>query len=234
MRKSEVTLRHLFVSPYRCRDCRTRFWVLSRNSYYFAALSAGLIFLIILAWNAHMLLDMPSDQNETQVQGTARIDELLKLAEKEDAGAEYELARMYASGQGVQESWQEEQKWLERAASHGNVPAQYEYGVALRDGRGTVQDYQAARKWMQLAAEGSNASAQFALGQIYRAGLGTPIDNVKAYIWLNVAAAQGVPGAVAARDAVLPRLSAAELQEAQVESRRLSEQHIRKTAQSKP
>ena len=234
MRKSEVTLRHLFMSPYRCRDCRTRFWVLSRKSYYLAAIFGGVIPLMILAWNANTLLDMPSTESGTPVESTARIEELLKLAEKEDAGAEYELARMYANGHGVPESSQEEQKWLERAARHGNVPAQYEYGVALRDGRGTVQDYQTARKWMQLAAEGSNASAQFALGQMYRAGLGIPIDNVKAYIWLNVAAAQGVPGAVAARDAVLPRLSAAELQEAQVESRRLSEQHIRKTAQSTP
>jgi TPR repeat protein len=122
---------------------------------------------------------------------------------------------MYGNGYGVQKSLQEEQKWLERAARHGNVQAQYEYGVALRDGHGTVQDYEGARKWIQLAADSGNGQAQLALGLMYRTGLGIAIDNVKAYVWLNVAAAQGVPGATGARDTVLPRLSPTELQEAQ-------------------
>ena len=107
---------------------------------------------------------------------------------------------MYGAGYGIPENPQEEKKWLQRAASHGNVQAQYEFGLALRDGRGTVQDHEEARKWLQLAAEGGNGPAQLALGMMYRTGLGTPINNVKAYVWLNVAAAQGVPGAAAARD----------------------------------
>ena len=64
-------------------------------------------------------------------------------------------------------------------------------------------------------------------------GLGIPIDNVKAYVWLNVAAAQDVPGAASARDSVLPRLTPAELQEAQAEARRLSALYIPKAAAAK-
>ena len=152
----------------------------------------------------------------------AHLPELLKLAAANDSDAEYELARMYANGYGVQKSVQEEKKWLERSARHGNVQAQYEYGVALRDGHGTVQDYEGARKWIQLAAESGNGQAQLALGLMYRTGLGIPIDNIKAYVWLNVAPAQGVPDAIGARDTVLPRLSPAELQEAQAEARKMS------------
>ena len=81
---------------------------------------------------------------------------------------------------------------------------------------------------MQLASEAGNGQAQLALGLMYRTGLGIPVDNVKAYVWLNVAAAQGVPGATGARDVVLPRLSPAELQEAQAEARRLGAIYVPK------
>ena len=239
VRSSEVTLRNLFMSPYRCRRCRTRFWVLSKSSYYLGGLLVGVFVLVIVAWHASRVIDWIDVTKEASSRdhgpafdSAARLEELLKLAQKEDPNAEYQLAQLYANGYGVPQRPQEELKWLQRAARHGNVQAQYEYGIALRDGRGTLQDYPEARKWIQLAAEASNASAQFALGQIYRTGLGIPADGVKAYAWLNVAASQGVPGASAARDGLLPRLSAAELHEAQAESHRLEEQYVPKAAQA--
>ena len=228
VRTSEVTLRRLFLSPYRCRDCRTRFWVLSRSSLYAAALLGSLVLLGALAWRMGDVIDLPPGEADKDVQTDPRLSELLKLAAANDSTAEYELAKMYANGYGVQKSLREEQTWLERAARHGNVQAQYEYGVALRDGHGTVQDYEGARKWIQLAADNGNGQAQLALGLMYRTGLGIPIDNVKAYVWLNVAAAQGVPGAIGARDMVLPRLSPTELQEAQAKARKMGELYLPK------
>jgi len=205
--------------------------VLSKTSYYLAGIVGTFVVVGILAWNVRSLLDARRADHDKTTQSDRRLPELLKLAAGNDAKAEYELARMYANGYGVQRNLQEEHKWLERAARHGNVQAQYEYGVALRDGHGTVQDYEGAHKWMQLAAEGSNGQAQLALGLMYRTGRGLPIDNVKAYVWFNVAAAQGVPGATAARETVLPRLSAGQLQEAQAESKRLRDLYTPKTAQ---
>jgi TPR repeat protein len=208
-----------------------RFWVLSNNFYNVAAAFAGFVLLAVLAWQTVDTFDRPIGRDDKPFQSSAPYPELVKLAEKNDPHAEYELSRMYAYGHGVTQSPQEERKWLERSARHGNVEAQYELGLALRDGHGVVQDYQQARKWMQLAADANNASAQYALGEMYRSGVGVPIDNVKAYVWLNLAAAQGVPGATAARDIVLSKLSAAELQEGQAESRRISERHEAKDAQ---
>ncbi len=231
VRTSEITLRHIFLSPYRCRDCRTRFWVLSRHSYRLGGFLAVVAALGLLVWYADMLFEMPQGQPAAMAATNAPpLADLQKLANANDPVAEYELARMHANGDGVPKNLREELKWLERAAQHGNVQAQYEYGVALRDGRGTVQDYEAARKWIQLAAEGNNGNAQLALGVIYRSGLGVPIDDVKAYVWLNVAAAQGVPGATTARDSVLPHLTSVQLQEAQSEARRLSGLHASKAA----
>jgi hypothetical protein len=231
VRASEITFRHIFFSPYRCRECRARFWVVSRNTYYLAGIIAIAMGIGAIGWNLGGWLEPPrADKGPTETVVAPRLADLMKQAEGNDATAEYELAQRHGTGIGVPTSPKEEHKWLQRSAQHGNVEAQYELGIALREGRGTVQDFEEARKWLQRAAEGGNGKAQYALGLMYRAGMGTPVDSVKAYIWLNVAAAQGVSGAGSARDTVLGRLSAADLLEAQAEARRMSEIYIPKAA----
>ena len=232
VRATEITFRLIFLSPYRCRDCRARFWVISKNTYYLfgivmVAMAVGAIGLNVGAW-----FETPRSDRAQPEAAASRLAELVKLAENNDPVAEYELARMYGNGFGVNKSVPEEQKWLGRSARHGNAQAQYELGIALRDGRDTVQNYEAARKWVQLAAEGGNGQAQFALGNMYRSGRGVPVDDLKAYVWLNVAAAQGIAGAASARDAVLSRLSPAQLQAAQTEAHRMSEIYIPQSAPS--
>jgi hypothetical protein len=152
---------------------------------------------------------------------------------RNDATAEYKLSHMYANGTGIGGDRREAQKWLERAADHGNIDAQYELGNALREGLGVVQDYERAVKWLQLAAANGNADAQYALGQMHRAGMGVPADNAKAYMWFNLAAAQDVAGAVAQRDAVLRYLTADQVVEAQTEARRLSQAGGRPSASAR-
>jgi hypothetical protein len=218
VRKSEITLRHIFLSPYRCRDCRTRFWVLSKKSVYFAGVLVASTGIGALLW---IWADANPEAAPAEIR-EIRLADLGKRAASNDPSAEYDLARMHAIGDGVPKSAQIELKWLKRAAEHGHAQAQYEYGMALREGRGTVQDFEGARKMIQLAAEAGVGPAQLALGKMYRTGAGVAADNVKAYVWLNVAAAQGVPGAAAARDTMLPRLSPAELLEAQAQSRRMA------------
>jgi TPR repeat protein len=234
VRASEITFRHIFFSPYRCRDCRFRFWVVSRNVYYFAGVVALAMGMGAVAWHLGAWLDSAAKQTEPPAGAAVpRLAELIKLAEANDAAAEHELAKLYGIGIGVPANPKEEHHWLERAARHGDVEAQYELGLALRDGRGTIQDFDASRKWLQRAAEGGNGKAQYALGQLYRTGMGTSVDNVKAYVWLNVAAAQGVSGAALARDSVLGRLSSSDQLEAQAEARRMGEIYIPKAASAK-
>jgi hypothetical protein len=230
VRASEITFRHIFLSPYRCRECRTRFWAPSKNVYYFAGSIAVAVAVGAIGWHASAWLDPPRKETALANSDAQRVADLTKLAEASDADAEYELSRLHGMGLGVPKSAVEEHNWLQRAARHGSVQAQYELGVALREGRGTVQDFEEARKWLQQAAEGGSGKAQYALGLMYRSGVGTPVDNVKAYVWLNVAAARGVSGAGSARDAVLGRLSATELLEAQAEARRKSEIYMPKAA----
>ena len=210
-------------SPYRCRDCGARFWVVSKRAFYLAGVAGIAIVAGAVAWNAVGALDESRHGPKPTTLDAASIAEALKLAENNDPVAEYRLAQVYASANSVNGNRKQALAWLERAAEHGNIEAQYEFGNALREGSGVLQDYERAAKWLQLAAEHGNADAQYALGQMYRMGIGVPADNAKAYIWFNLAAAHDVAGAAVQRTAVLHVLSSAQVLEAQAESRRLSD-----------
>jgi hypothetical protein len=217
-------------SPYRCRDCGERFWVISRRANYVASLVALAVVAGIVAWN---VLGAPEEPRHERAQPMANIESLtdtIKRAERDDPIAEYKLSNMYAHGSGVQANKTEAQTWLERAAAHGNIDAQYELGNALREGSGVVQDYERAAKWLELAAMSGHADAQYALGQMYRTGMGVPADNARAYLWFNLAAAQDVAGAVVLRDVVLRALTPATVLEVQAEARRLSKAHSKQSA----
>ena len=174
VRAYELTPRHIFLSPYRCRDCRRRFWVISRNVYYLAGIIGVALVVGAVAWNLGTLADSPGEDKDHAALTGGQFADVIKRAKKDDRDAEYEVAVMYAHGYGVGKSETEARKWLERAAEHGNVAARYEFGIALREGRGAVQDYERAFKWIRLAAESGHPQAQFALGIMYRAGTGVP------------------------------------------------------------
>jgi uncharacterized protein len=222
VRVAEVSLGHIFLSPYRCRSCRKLFWKVGRRVWHLVivvgiAAVAGAI--------AFALFGEPGDRRaapEAVPLDVARVEATTKLAQQNDPAAAYELSRMHAAGQGVPRSEKDRLAWLERAAEHGQADAQFELGIALREGRGLIQDYEKAAAWLQRSAASGNGYAQFELGRMYRSGTGLEVDNVKAYIWLNLAAAQGIAGADIARDSVLRQLTPAEIGEAQAEARRLA------------
>ena len=207
-------------SPYRCRDCGERFWVISRRANYALALLSIAVVAGVVAWNVG---SAPQTARVTLPPESGGLAEILKRAESADSGAEYKLAHLYAGGSGIETDKRQAQMWLERAAEHGNADAQYELASALREGNGVVQDYERAAKWMQVAASSGHADAQYALGQMYHIGVGLPADNVKAYVWFNVAAAQDVAGATVQRDAILRSLTPEQVFRAQAEARSLSQ-----------
>jgi hypothetical protein len=222
IRPAEKSATPRLRSPYRCRDCGERFWVISKRANYFAGLAGVVIVAGAFAWN---MVGVPDDprREQTRVNATAGLADLIKRAHSGDPAAEYKLSRMYARGDAVEADKIKAQTWLERAAQHGNSDAQYELGNALREGFGVVQDYERAAKWLRLAAMSGHADAQYALGQMYRSGMGVRSDNAKAYMWFNLAAANDVAGAAAQRDSVLRVLSPDEILAAQSEARGLSQ-----------
>ena len=223
IRSSESPARPVFRSPYRCRDCGERFWVISRRAVYLGGLATVAVVAGTVAWNAGSAPNEPRHEPARATATVENVADTMQRAGRDDPVAQYTLARMYAHGKGIEANRKEAQTWLERAAENGNTDAQYELGNALRDGLGVVQDYERAAKWLQLAALSGNANAQYALGQMYRLGMGLPTDNAKAYTWFNLAAAQDVAGAAPQRDAVLRVLTPSQVLEAQAEARHLSQ-----------
>jgi hypothetical protein len=212
-------------SPYRCRDCGERFFVISRKANFVLAFFAIAVVAGVVAWNVG---SSPQPARVPAFAEDASLGNTLKRAERGDPGAEYKLAHLYAGGSGIEADKRQAQSWLERAAEHGNAEAQYELGNALREGSGVVQDYERATRWLMMAASSGHPDAQYALGQMYHSGVGVPADNVKAYVWFNLAAAQDVAGATVQRDVLLRALTPTQVLEAQAEARRLN-QSIRKS-----
>jgi hypothetical protein len=227
LRGLEVSAKPRLRSPYRCRDCGERFWVVSRRANYLASLAIFAIVAGIVAWN---VVGAPEQPRRDPGVDAGSLAETFARAARDDPIAEYKVSQIYARGTGIAGNKKEAQAWLERSAQHGNPEAQYELGNALREGLGVVQDYERAVKWLQLAAASGSGDAQYALGQMHRAGMGVPADNVKAYMWFNLATAQDIAGAAAQRDSVLRILSPDQVLEAQVEARRLSQSPDKQSA----
>ncbi len=215
--RGDGLVHRFFYHPYRCRNCRHRYWLKSMPRI----VAAALFFLLLLvalslgAWlrggNGHAV--SATKDNLT--------NSLHQRAKAKDADAQVELGRLYEEGDGVLRDGKEAVRWYEQAARAGHREGQYRYGLALMDGRGVVQDYQAAFKWLEAAAHGGHPAAGFQLGRMYYKGMGIPVDKAKAYIWFNLAAARGNEEAARIRDIALKQIPPSQVTDAQEEARDL-------------
>lgn len=110
------------------------------------------------------------------------------LASQGDATSQYNLALMYAKGQGVSQNANEAVKWYRLAAAQGSGGAQFNIGLMHKSGLGVSQDYKEAVKWFRLAAAQGNADAQNKLGARYAEGLGVFSSRVVAYALYHLSA----------------------------------------------
>jgi len=217
---SDGLIHRLFYHPYRCRNCRHRFWIRSTPRVV-----AAIVFFVLLIAVAALSAWLGGDGNS--VRYTASNDlvgSLHKRAKAKDAEAQVQLGRMYEEGDGILRDSKEAVRWFGQAANAGNREGQYLYALALMDGRGVVQDYQAAFKWLETAAKGGHPAAEFQLGRMYYKGMGIPVDKAKAYIWFNLAAARGNEEAARIRDVALKQIPPSQVNEAQNAARKLHDE----------
>jgi TPR repeat protein len=158
------------------------------------------------------------------------LKEFRSLADKGDAGAQYNLGLMYDNGDGVTQDYNVAASWYKLAAEQGLAEAQYELGLSYDIGQGVTQDYKTAFKWYRLAAEQGHANAQFNLGQMYTNGLGVTRDNTRAYMWWHIAASQGHERADVYRSRVEKLMTPAQLEKA----RQLVREAIAKIRKASP
>lgn len=69
------------------------------------------------------------------------------------AAAQYNLALMYFSGQGVVQDLCEAAKWYCKAADHGHANAQYNLSLMYAEGQGVERNLSLALYWRKLATE---------------------------------------------------------------------------------
>jgi len=123
-------------------------------------------------------------------------------AEQGDADAQWDLAKMYISGQGMPQDDSKGVEWMRKSAQNGNADAQAALALRYGMGVGVPQDQSEGVKWWQKAAEQRKPVAQYSLGLIYYNGAGIPKDYVQAYMWADLAAEQDYPLASGLRDTI--------------------------------
>ena len=104
-------------------------------------------------------------------------------------------------------------------AEAGNAEAQFNLGEMHYLGRGMDQNYPEAMTWFLQAARGGNGMACLRLGMMFSSEQGVELDFVEAYKWIRLAQARDTKNAELARAALVKRLSAEEI----VEAERLAE-----------
>ena len=89
-----------------------------------------------------------------------------KAALRGNAEAQYELAKCYKYGFGINHSYVDAVKWFHKAAEQGHIYAQNELGICYVNGQGVEQSMTEAAKWWKLAAEQGHQKAKEFLAKI--------------------------------------------------------------------
>lgn len=233
-RPGERSAGNLFLSPYRCRDCKARFWRTNPSSYLVAigaggslAIFSALIWIGFFAdgtsWKYtpdQISADQTTANTQDQITTSSTSSPLSTAIERGDT---INLQTVTQKKPQVLPDPSDNRLYTVNLfldkAQQGDADAQYQLGILYLTGRGTLQDFSEASKWFELAAEQNHPLAQYELGLLHQIGQGVEMDYEKSYMWFNLAAAAGVEQAVRARDKAMRALSRAQLSSAQQASR---------------
>ncbi|HYG26140.1 MAG TPA: tetratricopeptide repeat protein, partial [Caulobacteraceae bacterium] len=135
------------------------------------------------------------------------VEQLRQAASLGHPAAQFHLARLYESGQGVRKDDTEARRWTEQAARGGEAKAMHNLALYYFQGVGGAKDPRAAALWFRQAAEKGVTDSQYNLGRLYEEGYGVPRDTAAAYRWYLIAARAGDAEAKASVERVRALLS---------------------------
>ena len=138
-----------------------------------------------------------------------------KGAKQGDSAAQYNLGRMYHTGEGVLQDYAEAVRWYKLAAAQGVSNAQHNLASMYYDGKGVVQDYAEAVRLYKLAAKQGDSAAQHNLASMYDDGKGVLQDYLQAHMWINLAAVSGKKESQKARDGIATKMTSQQIGKAQ-------------------
>jgi tetratricopeptide (TPR) repeat protein len=84
-----------------------------------------------------------------------------KAAERNAAGAQSEMGRLYRDGLGVPQSYEEAIKWYRKAAEQGDWEAYASVGQLYNQGKGVPQNYEEAAFWYGLVLKNYESGESF-------------------------------------------------------------------------
>ena len=103
-----------------------------------------------------------------------------RAANKGNVKAQFDLAMMYASGNGVAKNEREAFKWFHKSARNGHTEAKYYMGLSFLQGRGVKKQLHLARYWFKQAAKAGHPNAVLHLSKVEKA-LSTPAKGGNHY-----------------------------------------------------
>lgn len=146
--------------------------------------------------------------------------------------SEYVLSQALGAGwPGFETNAAASQKWLERAAAHGDFDAQCMLAIRLIQGELVKKDSAQALRWWRWAAERGWGTAQNDLGYAIETGEAGQADLVEACMWFQLAAKNGIARADINLSNLSARLTPAELAEA---SRRTAAFQVKPVPELRP
>jgi len=106
--------------------------------------------------------------------GSKKLFFATRAAKKGNVKAQFDLAMMYAAGNGVAKNEKIAFKWFHKAARNGHVEAKYYMGLSFLQGRGVKKQLHLARYWFKQASKSGHSKAIYHLANIEKSLFSQP------------------------------------------------------------
>lgn len=120
-----------------------------------------------------------------------RFKSLRKLANDNNAEAQYHLSQCYLNGEGTEEDQIAYLFWLKESAESGYAEAQFELSQLYYKGVGVNESEEKGMYWLRKAAEGNSPRAQYVIGGMNINDDGEVQDADAFFYWMDKAAKNG-------------------------------------------
>ncbi len=124
---------------------------------------------------------------ELEVNDALAFHWLSQAAEKDNAHAMHDLARLYEGGRGTQQDMQKAVDLYQRNAEQGYAYSQFNLANMYLNGDGVEKNAEKAAHWFQEAFNSGVELAAFRLGELYEQGNGVSQDDAMALSYYEAA-----------------------------------------------
>ena len=107
-----------------------------------------------------------SSHQQNVKNGSKKLFFATRAAKRGNIQAQFDLAMMYASGNGVTKNEKVAFSWFHKAARGGHTEAKYYMGLSFLQGRGVKKQLHLARYWFKLASKAGHSKAVYQLSSV--------------------------------------------------------------------